>query len=362
VDLPGGVKHSHLLFTPDGARLLAACGSRVHVLSWPGLALQSTLQLPAPARQPGETDCQSVTVSSDSRWLVTVAYRSWFRMERGFKFENADDGVVDLWDLQTGKRVRTVARGQGIVQSAHFTFDNRLLLAEAYELSIPGGAGRPGQGTFALVDLFPPRWLRSFQPAAHQNETILRNSGAARLSPDGRMLYVGYNTGEICAYEVATGQIRRRLHGHRGHVYTLAFTPDGTKLVSGGRDGNALVWDPGLASLAESLKQKPDRALAERLWSQAAVEDAPTAYQALANLTAMPDQAVDLLLSQIEALREPIAPEEKPGARLRQIRALELLEALGTPRAKAILADLAKGDPTAPVTLEAKSALARLRP
>ena len=49
-----------------------------------------------------------------------------------------------------------------------------------------------------------------------------------------------------------------------------------------------------------------------------------------------------------------------PG-RLRQLRAVELLEGIATPAAKDLLSDLAKGAAGAPLTLEAAGALERLR-
>ena len=50
------------------------------------------------------------------------------------------------------------------------------------------------------------------------------------------------------------------------------------------------------------------------------------------------------------------------GERLRQQRSLELLERLGTPAARRLLADLAAGAPEASLTLEARAALRRAMP
>ena len=40
-----------------------------------------------------------------------------------------------------------------------------------------------------------------------------------------------------------TGEVLATFDGHRGGVSALAFSPDGTRLASGGHDGMTLVWD-----------------------------------------------------------------------------------------------------------------------
>ena len=63
---------------------------------------------------------------------------------------------------------------------------------------------------------------------------------------------------------------------------------------------------------------------------------------------------------RIEYLMEHMQSSGESGERLKQTRALEVLEAMGTPAARALLDELAKGAADAWVTREAKATLERL--
>jgi hypothetical protein len=63
---------------------------------------------------------------------------------------------------------------------------------------------------------------------------------------------------------------------------------------------------------------------------------------------------------RLEELLEAVQAEAFRPERVRPTRALEVLERIGTAEAKAVLAELAKGDPEAPLTQEAKATRKRL--
>jgi RNA polymerase sigma factor (sigma-70 family) len=423
-DLPRGMQVGALSFAPGGRQLITASGPHVTILDWPEMKVRRTLELPKPAKEPGVNDCRSMTVSSDGPWLVTVAERSWSRMADGLRYGYAADGVVDVWDLTTGQRVRRLAESTGVFRSATFTADGRVVLVGAAG-TVPaqaGGSAQEFKGEMALLDPVAGRWVRSFTPPPPTPGTTHRYTGATLLSPDGRTLYVSYNTGEIVGFEVATGQPRRTLSGHRGYVGALGLTLDGRRLISGGHEGSALLWDLTLAGAAKPRKEPLTAAEVDRLWEAAASTEAKDAFAAMADLAAAPGQAVALLRRQVKPIpaaptdadldrtfadldSEDFATREKasqklaefgesvvPGVRkrlekvkseevrkralafleqfdpsrlsvdrLRQLRAVELLEGIATPEAKEMLSELAKGGGGAPLTLEAASALARLK-
>jgi RNA polymerase sigma factor (sigma-70 family) len=428
-DLPGGMQVGALAFTPDGRRLITASGPHVTILDWPGMKVRHSFDLPKPAKTPGENVCQWLAVSPDGRWLVTAAERSWFREENGLRFGYGADGVVDVWDLSTGQRVRRLAESQATFRTATFTADGRVVLAPGTGM-IPAQEGRPEerfQGPIALLDPVTARWVRSFarRPGPARGDDSLGDRflyvGATLLSPDGRTLYVSDSFGNIVCYEVTTGQPRRVLAGHRDYIGALGLSSDGRRLISGGRDASALIWDVTPAGAAKPRKEPLTAATADELWAALAGSEAQPAYAAMADLAAAPDRAAALLRRELKpapaaptdaeldrafadldsedfatrekgsrqlaafgeaavpGVRKRLAKAESPEVRkralefldrfdpatlspdrLRQLRAVELLEGTATPAAKELLSELAKGARGAPLTLEAASALKRL--
>ncbi len=198
----------------------------------------------------------------------------------------------------------------------------------------------------------------------------------------------------------------------------LAYSPDGTLLVTAGTDRIALVWD--LFGLRTSDQKKADftRENADRLWADLADADAGKAFRAMkvlrangalaerflkerlrpaaasdpkkiARLIADLDQddfaareSATKQLSELGELAEVAlraALNDKPSAEkrrgveellkrldaanspelLRGVRAVEVLESLDTPEARRVLQDLAEGGAEARLTREAVAARER---
>ena len=63
------------------------------------------------------------------------------------------------------------------------------------------------------------------------------------VSPDGSQIATGGFDGVVRVWDLSDGQLRRTLEGHFARVTSVEFTSDGSLLVSGSEDGTARIWN-----------------------------------------------------------------------------------------------------------------------
>ncbi|HJP65300.1 MAG TPA: BTAD domain-containing putative transcriptional regulator [Actinomycetota bacterium] len=69
-------------------------------------------------------------------------------------------------------------------------------------------------------------------------------------SPDGRLIAASsQDTARV--WNAETGSLRHTLHPHAGSVFAVAWSPDSSRLVTGGSDGAAKVWEIGPEGVQE---------------------------------------------------------------------------------------------------------------
>jgi WD40 repeat protein len=71
------------------------------------------------------------------------------------------------------------------------------------------------------------------------------------FSPDGTRIVSGSSDKSVRVWDASTGAELKVLNGHTSAVYSVAFSPDGTRIVSGSSDNSVRVWD---ASTGAELK------------------------------------------------------------------------------------------------------------
>ena len=85
------------------------------------------------------------------------------------------------------------------------------------------------------------------------------------FSPDGTLLVSGTQDGIIQLWDLATGQQRCSRQGHAGRVYSLSFAPDGQTFASGGAGEGIELWDAATGARLRSLTTSGTLAATEQL-------------------------------------------------------------------------------------------------
>lgn len=77
-------------------------------------------------------------------------------------------------------------------------------------------------------------------------------------TPDGRGLVSGGADSTIRLWDAATGELKRTIANHGDRVNALAWSPDGKYLASASRDRTVRVWQPEIGRLVRIIKLDGD--------------------------------------------------------------------------------------------------------
>ncbi|UPU34662.1 caspase family protein [Geomonas paludis] len=134
------------------------------------------------------------------------------------------DKTVKLWDVATGRELRTLSGHELFVTSVAFSPDGRTVLSGSRD------------NTLKLWDVPSGREVQTF--AGHVNPV-----SCVAFSPDGKTVVSGSWDNTLKLWDVATGQQLRIFTGHEDWVTSVAFSPDGKVIVSGSQDKRLKHWD-----------------------------------------------------------------------------------------------------------------------
>src|SRR6266699_3415234 len=82
------------------------------------------------------------------------------------------------------------------------------------------------------------------QPLRHMYSGHQAQVGSLAWSPDGTRLVSGSADGSARVWQVSSGEPLVSYRGHQGRVYSVAWSPDGRWIASGGEDTTVHLWEP----------------------------------------------------------------------------------------------------------------------
>ena len=101
---------------------------------------------------------------------------------------------------------------------------------------VEDGATSTDGNTFAVGGKFGILLSSSKCELLWENDNQGRAFSVA-FSPDGKRALSGHYNGKIHLWDAATGELLRTFDGHKDRVNSLAFSPDGARVISGSSDG-----------------------------------------------------------------------------------------------------------------------------
>ncbi|MDE0396348.1 MAG: sigma-70 family RNA polymerase sigma factor [Candidatus Poribacteria bacterium] len=147
-------------------------------------------------------------------------------------------GDVRIWDVNTGRLLSDLI---GKDPNSKIERHDDGSLTVTFGLEITALAFSPNNDHIAVGDRTKIRMLGSKKQFRFKE--IQHGVAVLAFSPDGTVLVSGTHNGKIILWDLLSGNKITTLDGHTQPVETLVFSPDGKTLVSTGQDGAVFVWD-----------------------------------------------------------------------------------------------------------------------
>lgn len=251
-------------FSPDATRLITGDYEGVlHVIDLATWRDERTKATPTPR------EVRSIACSPDGQWVVVTNYDQAWRWEwqRDAEMQQIGPAVQRVLTAEFAPDSRLFALGEDFGQGIRlFDVESgrpvRQLLAEG-RYHYPEQLAFTSDGaTLALPTQRPPG-LDVWDVSAGKLLQSLPSPGKLRraaVSADKRWIAATDYEGTITAWEFESGQrVGDEFRGHRQPFQEVIVSPGGKEVLTGGNDGDAIVWEIATGRPIHVLRHEADR-------------------------------------------------------------------------------------------------------
>ncbi|MEG3844286.1 protein kinase [Microcoleus sp. herbarium14] len=190
------------------------------------------------------------------------------------------DKTIQIWDLATGKSIRTFPGDSSTVWSVAFDSSGTKLATGTGFWRVMLWDLKTGQATRTL-DHTASVWSVALSPdgkliASGSGDKTTKISDATNgsliynlpdhtdfvysvaFTPDGKSLVSASKDKKITIVDVETGKLLKTIEGHGDQVRSVAISPDGKTIVSGSYDESIKIWNLETGDLMRSIKGHSD--------------------------------------------------------------------------------------------------------
>jgi hypothetical protein len=333
---------------------------------------------------------------------------------------DTDAGNIEIWDVGTGQALHRLA--DPVTLALREAKRKRRTNPQVPFMGGPGFSFSPDGRLLAVAVVARPAvdvWEVCSGKRRLQLKGHTQNPMCVAFSPTGRLLASAGWDDTVRLWDTLTGRELACFAGHRGVVNGMMFSADGRRLATGGTDGTCLIWDTATFVRGDISASAPPAKAYEGLWTKLSHPEASEAQHAIAEMvrggdacaafltqrlrvpSRLDEGAVKRLMADLDspqfatrerasaelqrlgedvtpllrqALMRPQASEEfqsrvagifnsfavPSDERLRDYRAVEVLEYIGSPAAEALLRRIGDGAATSSLGRAAAESAKRL--
>ncbi|KAI2540630.1 RACK1 isoform 1, partial [Pan troglodytes] len=144
-----------------------------------------------------------------------------------FALSGSWDGTLRLWDLTTGTTTRRFVGHTKDVLSVAFSSDNRQIVSGSRDKTIKLW-NTLGVCKYTVQDESHSEWVSCVRFSPNSSNPIIVSCGWDKL---------------VKVWNLANCKLKTNHIGHTGYLNTVTVSPDGSLCASGGKDGQAMLWD-----------------------------------------------------------------------------------------------------------------------
>ncbi|XP_065920790.1 small ribosomal subunit protein RACK1-like [Dysidea avara] len=148
-------------------------------------------------------------------------------LDAQFALSGSWDGTLRLWDLSSGNTTRRFVGHTKDVLSVAFSADNRQIVSASRDKTIKLW-NTLGQCKYTIMDDGHTEWVSCVRFSPNTQNPIIVSCGWDKL---------------VKVWNLTNCKLKTNHFGHNGYLNCVTVSPDGSLCASGGKDGQAMLWD-----------------------------------------------------------------------------------------------------------------------